>query len=433
METKLKRISEISQENPKEVFTSIGHLINEEMLKQCHKEMDKNKAAGIDGVNKDMYEESLDANLERLVKALKQKSYRPQPVKRVHIPKDNGKTRPLGIAAYEDKLVQQALKKILEAVFEPKFHDCMFGFRPNRSCHDALKKLNNMIERNKTSYILDADIKGFFDNLDHEWLIKFVEVCIKDLNIIRLIKRFLKAGITEEGEYKETETGTAQGSGCSPILANIYMHYVLVLWFYKLVKPQFKGYCEIVVYADDFVCCFQYKHEAEQFYDLLKERFGKFGLELEESKSRLIEFGRYAEINRKRRGECKPETFDFLGFTHYCSRSRKGYFRVKRKTSKKKFRAKLKLFTEWVKQNRTLRKKELMEKLNIKLAGYYRYYGITDNFKAMDKFWRKIIRAVFIWLNRRSQRKSYTWERFYDMLKHYPIVRPKIYVSVYEI
>lgn len=433
METKLKRISEISQENPKEVFTSIGHLINEELLKQCHKEMDKNKAAGIDGVNKDMYEENLDANLEKLVKALKQKSYRPQPVKRVHIPKDNGKTRPLGIAAYEDKLVQQALKKILEAVFEPKFYDCMFGFRPGRNCHDALKKLNTMIERDKTCYILDADIKGFFDNLDHEWLIKFVEVCIKDPNIIRLIKKFLKAGIIDKGAYKETETGTAQGSGCSPILANIYMHYVLVLWFYKIVKPQFKGYCEIVVYADDFVCCFQYKHEVEQFYALLKERFGKFRLELEDSKSRLIEFGRFAEANRKRRGKGKPETFDFLGFTHYCSKSRKGYFRVKRKTSKKKFRAKLKLFIDWVKQNRTLRKKELIEKLNIKLSGYYRYYGITDNFTAMDKFWRKIVRAVFIWLNRRSQRKSYTWERFYDMLKHYPIVRPKIYVNMYEI
>ena len=243
----------------------------------------------------------------------------------------------------------------------------------------------------------------------------------------------MKAGITENGEYKETDEGTEQGSGCSPILANIYMHYVLVLWFYKVVKPQFRGFCDIVVYADDFVCCFQYKNEAEQFYKMLKERFGKFGLKLEESKSRLIEFGRFAESNRKRRGEGKPETFDFLGFTHYCSKSRKGYFRVKRKTSKKKFRAKLKLFTEWVKENRTLRKKDLIEKLNVKLAGYYRYYGITDNFKAMDRFRRKVERAVYIWLNRRSQRKSYTWKRFYDMLQNYPIMRPKIYVSIYEI
>ena len=433
METKLKRISEISQKNPKEVFTSIGHLINKEMLEICHKEMDKNKAAGIDGVRKGMYEENLDENLERLVKALKNKSYKPQPVKRVHIPKDNGKTRPLGIAAYEDKLVQQALKKVLEAVFEPRFGDCMYGFRPGRSCHGALKRLNTIIERGRTSYILDADIEGFFNHIDHEWIIRFVEVRVKDPNIIRLIKKLLKAGITEDGKFKETDEGTAQGSGCSPILANIYMHYVLVLWFYKMVKPQFRGFCDIVIYADDFVCCFQYKKEAEQFYEMLVERFGKFGLKLEESKSRLIEFGRFAVANRKRRGEGKPETFDFLGFTHYCSESRKGYFRVKRKTSKKKFRAKLKLFTEWVKVNRTLRKKDLIGKLNIKLLGYYRYYGITDNFKAMDRFRRKVERVLYVWLNRRSQKKSYAWKRFYDMLKYYPIMRPKIYVSIYEI
>ena len=433
METKLKRISEISQENPKEVFTSIGHLINKEMLENCHSEMEKNKAVGIDGVSKDLYNVNLDNNLERLVDRLKNKSYRPQPVKRVHIPKDNGKTRPLGIAVYEDKLVQQALKKILEAVFEPRFQDCMFGFRPGKSCHDALKRLNEIIQKGSTSYILDADIEGFFNHIDHDLMIKCLEVRVKDPNIIRLIRKLLKAGITENGEYKKTEVGAEQGSGCSPILANIYMHYVLVLWFYKIVKPQFKGYCEIVVYADDFVCCFQYKKEAEQFYEMIKERFGRYGLKLEESKSRLIEFGRFAETNRMRRGEGKPETFDFLGFTHYCSKSRKGFFRVKRKTSKKKFRAKLKLFTEWVKQNRHLKKKELIEKLNIKLAGHYRYYGITDNFKAMDRLWRKVVRAIFIWLNRRSQRRSYTWESFCDMLKDYPIRRPKIYVNIYEI
>lgn len=403
------------------------------MLRNCHDEMDKDKAAGIDGATKEIYDENLDKNLEELVKALKNKSYRPKPVKRVLIPKENGKTRPLGIATYEDKIVQQSVKKLLEAVFEPWFRDCMFGFRPGKSCHDALKRLNSIIQYGYTSYVLDADIEGFFNHIDHEWLIKFVEVRVKDPNIIRLIKKMLKAGITEDGEYKDTDEGTAQGSGCSPILANIYMHYVLVLWFYKVVKPQFKGYCEIVVYADDFVCCFQYKNEAEQFYRMLRERFGKFGLKLEETKSRLIEFGRFAESNRKRRNEGKPETFDFLGFTHYCSKGRKGQFRVKRKTSKKKFKAKLKLFIEWIKQNRTLKKKDLIEKLNVKLAGYFRYYGVTDNSRAMNGFKRKIERALFIWLNRRSQIKSYTWKRFYEMLKHYPLVRPKIYVNIYEI
>lgn len=253
------------------------------------------------------------------------------------------------VPVYEDKLVQQALKKVLEAVFEPRFRDCMFGFRPGRSCHDALRRLNSIIERGKTSYVLDANIEGFFNHIDHEWLIKFVEIRVKDPNIIRLIRKLLKAGIIENGEYRDTDEGSEQGSGCSPILAYICtMHYVLVLWFYKVAKPQFKGYSDIVIYADDFVYCFRYKSEAEQFYKMLKERFGKFGLKLEESKSRLIKFGRFAESSRKIRGDGKPETFDFLGFTHYCSKSRKGNSRVKRKTSKKKFKAKLKLFTEWV-------------------------------------------------------------------------------------
>lgn len=432
METKLLRIAQLSAENPDMVFTSLGHLINYEMLKDCSNSMDGNKAVGIDGITKEEYERNLDENLRRLVQRLKSKSYRPKPAKRVEIPKDNGRTRPLSIYCYEDKLVQEAVKRILEAVFEPHFYDEMMGFRPNRNCHMALRKLNVMIEKNRTNYILDADIKGFFDNIDHEWAVKFIESRIKDPNIIRLVRRMLKAGIMNDFVYEDTEVGSGQGSVCSPIIANIYMHYVLIWWFKERVRPMLKGYSGIVVYADDFVCCFQYKEEAEAFYERLRHRMGYFGLKLEESKSRLLEFGRYAEINRKRRGFGKPETFTFLGFTHYCSRSAKGWFRVKRKTSKKKFAKKCREVNQLISSIRHWSLKLITRKLNQILVGYYHYYGITDNFIAIQAFKYRVDRSLFYWLNRRSQKRSYTWKTFQDMLKAYPLARPRIYVSIYE-
>ena len=263
------------------VFTSVGHLINEEMLIECHRDMDGDKAVGIDGVTKEMYGDNLEANVKALVERLKRKSYKPQPARRVEIPKDNGKTRPLNIYCYEDKLVQEALKRILEAVFEPHFYDEMMGFRPNRGCHQALRMLNGMIMY-RTEYIVDADIRSFFDHMDHEWIIKFVESRIKDPNITRLIRRLLKAGIMNGFSYEETEEGSGQGSVCSPILSCIYMHYVLLWWFKEKIQPEMKGFCGIVNYADDFVCCFQYKEEAERFYERLKHRMEHFGLSLAE-------------------------------------------------------------------------------------------------------------------------------------------------------
>ena len=432
METKLARIAQLSQENPKMVFTSIGHLINKEMLKDCHAKMDADKAVGIDGITKEEYDKHLDENLEKLVESLKQKSYKPRPARRVEIPKDNGKTRPLSIYCYEDKLVQEALRRILEAVFEPQFYDEMMGFRPNRSCHKALRKLNRMIEREKTNYVLDADIKGFFDNLDHEWIVRFVESRIKDPNITRLIRRLLKAGIMKNLCIEEIETGSGQGSICSPILANIYMHYVLVWWFKEIVAPKLSGYAGLVVYADDFVCCFQYKREAESFYERLKHRMGHFGLRLEEEKSRLIEFGRFAEQDSRKCGT-KPETFQFLGFTHYCSKSQNGRFRVKRKTSKKKFTKKCKEIHKLIGTMRHQSLKEITAKLNQILVGYYHYYGITDNSKRILAFRYRVMKSLFYWLNRRCQKRSYNWVEFLDMIDTaYPLKRAKIYVSIYE-
>ena len=350
----------------------------------------------------------------------------------MEIPKDNEKTRPLSIYCYEDKLVQEALRRILEAVFEPQFYDEMMGFRPNRSCHKALRKLNLMIEREKTSYILDADIKGFFDNLDHEWIVRFVEARIKDPNITRLIRRLLKAGIMKDLCFEENETGSGQGSICSPILANIYMHYVLVWWFKEIVAPKLSGYAGLVVDADDFVCCFQYKREAESFYERLKHRMGHFGLRLEEEKSRLIEFGRFAEQDSRKRGT-KPETFQFLGFTHYCSKSQNGRFRVKRKTSKKKFTKKCKEIHKLIGTMRHQSLKEITAKLNQILVGYYHYYGITDNSKRILAFRYRVMKSLFYWLNRRCQKRSYNWVEFLDMIDNaYPLKRAKIYVSIYE-
>ena len=434
METKLARISQMSRENPTMIFTSIGHLINKEMLRSCHEAMDGDKAKGIDGVSKAEYEEHLDENLDRLVDRLKRKAYYPQPARRVEIPKDNGKTRPLSIYCYEDKLVQEALKRILEAVFEPMFYDEMMGFRPNRNCHMALRKLNFMLEKEFTGYVLDADIKGFFDHLDHGWIIRFVESRIKDPNIIRLIRVMLKAGIMKDYVFEETEEGSGQGSVCSPILANIYMHYVLVWWFKEKVQPKARGFCGLVVYADDFVVCFQYKDEAELFYKKLGDRMEHFGLNLEKEKSRLIKFGKYAERDMKNWKNRKPDTFTFLGFTHYCSHGRNGQFRVKRKTSKKKFNKKVKEMDKEIREKlivQGLPTLEVIKWLNQVLVGYYHYSGITDNSVMLGNFKHKVEALLFKWLNRRSQKRSYRWANLYDLLNDFPLARPKIYVSIY--
>lgn len=431
MGTKLERIKRKSAENPRMIFTSLYHLINEELLEQCHKKLDGKKAAGIDRVTKREYEENLQENLGRLVYQLKRRNYKPQPSLRTYIPKANGKLRPLRIASYEDKRVQYAVKEIMEAVFEPHFMDCMYGFRPGRNCHDAIKALNKAIERGKTNYIVDADIKGFFNNLDHNWIGKMIKQRIKDPNILWLITKMQKAGIQEDGVRKKTEKGSEQGNLASPVIANIYMHYVLVLWFEKIFRKRSRGECELVIYADDFVATFRYKDDAIKFMSELKHRLAKFALELEPNKTRILEFGRFAVANLKKRGERKPETFDFLGFTHYCSTSTKGAFMVKRRTSKKKFSMKLKELNLWLKKYRDHKIKELIAIFNAKLRGHYRYYGITDNYICIADFYYKGMKMLFKWLNRRSQKKSYTWEGFNQMLRYYPVVTPKIYVSIY--
>lgn len=427
METKLARIAEKAKKQPKEVFTSLYHYLNKEMLLQCHKELSADKAAGVDQVTKEEYSKELERNVESLVNRLKKHSYKPQPVRRVYIPKDNGQEkRPLGIPAYEDKIVQLGLKKILECIYEEDFLDFSYGFRPGRSCHDALIELDRKL-MGMTNYVVDADIKGFFDNVSHEWLIKFIGVRIGDPNIKRLLVRFLKAGVMKKGVIEASDAGTPQGGIISPLLANVYLHYALDLWFEKAIKPALAGKGSIVRYADDFVCCFEREDDARKFYELLKERLAKFELEISEVKSKVIMFGRYAGRDRKAQGLGKPENFDFLGFTHYCSQTRTGKFTVKRKTSKKKYRAKVKAFTMWIKRVRNVETiHRIFEIVKLKLKGHYNFYGITFNVRMMKKYEDKITKLLYKWLNRRSQRKSFAWEDFEKYLEINPLPRPEI-------
>ncbi|EPY2276731.1 group II intron reverse transcriptase/maturase [Clostridium sporogenes] len=412
----------VKQVNKYKTVQNLMCHVNKETLYNQHKLQLNKKAVGIDNISKIEYGTNLSENLGRLVGRMKTFSYRPQPVKRVYIPKSgSGKLRPLGIPAYEDKLVQGVIAYILTKVYEPKFKDFSYGFRPKKSCHDAIKELDKIIMKNAIRYVVDADIKCFFDNVSHEWLIKFLEHDIDDKNFIRYIKRFLKSEVMEQGRYLESDKGTPQGGLISPVLANVYLHYVLDLWFEKIIRKEFRGRAFIVRYADDFVCCFIYEHEARKFFGMLKERFAKFGLKLAEDKSKIIKFGR----NTKGK-----ETFDFLGFTHINGTNRTGFYKVIHHTSKKKMKAKMAVVKEWLKKRIHEPKEEVVKKLNQKLIGHYRYYGISDNYNKLECFQRYIRKQLFRTLNRRSQRKL-TWEKYKNFLKYNPIANPKIYVSLW--
>lgn len=432
METKLERIASKSANTKRPEFTSLYHLINKGLLMQCHKEADGNKAVGIDEITKREYSENLEGNIENLVDRLKRKSYKPMPSLRVYIPKSNGKMRPLGIACYEDKIVQLALKKILEAIYEPKFLNCMHGFRANRRCHTAVKELYDRINIGKITRVVDADIKGFFDHMKHEWILKFLNYYIKDKNILRLVKKYLKAGIIDNGQLVKSDEGTAQGNIISPVLANIYMHNVLTLWFQYIIAKECKGECFLVVYADDFIAGFQYPWEAERFYEQLRSRMAKFGLELEENKSRIVESGRYLASLKAKRGEStRLGTFDFFGFTFYCGRTTKGNPWIMPKTSSKKFRQKAKEIKIWLYNNKEQKLGKLMYMLNVKLVGHYRYYGISFNSRMISNYKQQVRELLYKVLNRRSEKKSYTREGFIEMMKYYKLVNPKIYYSLF--
>ena len=389
---------------------------------RCYGEL-KDKAAGVDGETLESYGIGIEDKLAQLVKRMKEKKYTPQPVRRVQIPKGSGKRRPLGIPTVEDKIVQMGMKKILEAVFEGDFLDVSHGFRPNRSCHTALKAADEVLTSKPIGYVVEADIKGYFDNIDHKWLIECLRQRIKDPSFLRLVVRCLKSGIMEEGRYQETDKGTPQGGVLSPILSNIYLHFILDLWFERKVKKELKGNAWEIRYADDFVIFAQNKEDAEGIIAKLKERLSKFGLEISEEKTRIVEFGRRAE---------KPGTFDFLGFTHYCGRTRRGGFRVGVRTSRKKFRQKMEAMNTWLKSVRNLVElKEWWGILKVKLIGHYRYYGISGNYKSIERYYQETKYLTYKWVNRRSQKASFNYEKFWEYLKRYPLPLPRIYCKLY--
>lgn len=432
METKLTRIAEIAGRRPRVKLQTLIHAIDAEHLKVCHEELKADKATGVDEVTKQEYGAKLRENIADLLDRMKRQAYKPQPVRRVYIPKAEGqKLRPLGIPAYEDKLVQKALNNILVRIYEGEFLNSSYGYRPGRGCHEALRMVGRILETGRINYVVEADIKGFFDHVDHAWMMKFLGERIADPNVHRLILRFLKAGVMEDGRREDSEQGTPQGGVISPTLANVYLHYVLDLWFAIKVAKQCQGQAYLIRYADDFLCFFENQEEAETFLQGLPERLGKFGLEVAPEKTKLIEFGRNAAENRTRRGKGKPETFDFLGFTHYCGKSRNGRFCVKRMTSRKKFKAKVKACGDWLHKMMHCPVQDTVKALNQKLIGHYQYYGVTWNSKRISLFRYLIRRKLFTVLNRRSQKLSLTWEEFARLEKQWPLARSRIYVNLF--
>ena len=408
MATKAEGIREQSAKYPR--VENLMHNVNEETLMSEHRKQNRKKAVGVDGVSKDRYDENAEENIRELVKRMKKFQYKPLPVKRVYIPKANGKKRPLGLPSYEDKLVQGVMADILNDVYEPRFLDCSYGFRENRNAHQVVRYINQTIMCRKVNYVLEADIKGFFDNVDHDWLMKFLEHDIADKNFLRYIKRFLIGGIMEGTELKESDRGTPQGGLISPVLANVYLHYVLDLWFEKGIKPRLKGEGYYVRYADDFLIMFQYENEAGKVMQALIPRLGKFGLEVAEDKTRILPIGRFKGTK---------EDFDFLGFTFYNTKTRTGKYRVGVRTSKKKLKAKKQAVKAWLKTRLTKPVADTMKTLAAVIRGHCNYYGVNGNFHAIQNFWKYLKYATYRMLNRRDQKGKFRYKKYLRVWNYY--------------
>jgi group II intron reverse transcriptase/maturase len=405
------------------------HHFNEEALAACFDELDGSKAVGIDGVTKAQYGEKLEENLSDLVARLKRMAYRPQPIRQALIPKEGqpGATRPLGISVLEDKIVQKMMQKVLESIYEPLFLECSYGFRPGRGCHDAIKALYQHLYQNDTQVIIDVDLANFFGTIDQPLLIELLREKIGDERLIRYLIRMFKAGMLSEGELVRSDEGVVQGSICSPVLANVFAHQVIDHWFESTVKQHCRGGVALYRYADDAVICCQYEQDARRIKAALSRRLAKYGLKLNEQKTQLVRFSKQS----KKRGE-KTGAFDFLGLTFYLGRSRRGYITPKLKTSGKRLRGKLKRLGDWAKRVRNvLPLKQIWALFQAKLRGHIQYYGVSFNGKAMNAFVHQARRIMFHQLNRRSQRKSFTWEQFDRFCKAYPLPRVIIHHALY--
>lgn len=423
-QTSLQGIARKATEN-KTRFENLYQLLNEEALHEAFSQLKKKAAAGVDQVTATAYAENLEVNIATAVKQLKNKTYRAKKVRRVYIEKGNGKKRPLGIPTVSDKIIQRAVAKILEAIYEPKFSKHSYGYRPHTGAQKAVKDLTKELDFGKYGYIVEADIKGFFDAIDHQLMMEMLALHIADQPFLRLIQKWLKAGILEpDGTEKHPVTGCPQGGIISPILANIYLHYALDLWFEKKVKPQCEGMAYFCRYADDFVCAFQYKKDAERFYEVLGKRLGKFQLELSAEKTNIISFSRFRkEENTK---------FEFLGFEFRWGVSRKGTDRIKRRTARGKLRKSIAAFKDWCKENRHKRLRRLFALLISKLRGYYNYYGLIGNYTSLWQFYAQAMRILYKWLNRRSQRRSFNLTDFTLCVKRYGIPKPRIVESTQD-
>jgi RNA-directed DNA polymerase len=407
----LDRVREAAGKDRKAKFTALLHHVTVERLRAAYEAQKPKAAAGVDGVTWAQYGEGLDEKLVELHARLHRGAYRAKPTRRAYIPKADGKKRGLGIAAMEDKVVQRAVVEVMNAIYETDFLGFSYGFRPGRSQHNALDALATAVAHKKVNWVLDADIRGYFDTIDHEWLKKFIGHRVADGRIMRLIQKWLSAGVMEQGQWTESKEGTPQGATVSPLLANIYLHYVLDLWVQQWRKRQARGEVIIVRYADDFIVGFQHRDDAERFQYELARRLGRFKLELHPDKTRLIEFGRFAAQRRVEKGQPKPETFDFLGFTHMCGRRREGGFLLVRHTSQKRMRRRLREVREELHDRRHTPVHEQGRWLGDVMRGYFQYHAVHTNIRALQTFRRQVERHWLHALRRRGQRDRTDWVR----------------------
>jgi RNA-directed DNA polymerase len=426
VETELLRIARRAREHRKEKFTSLmKRLTDPAVLQASFKGLSGRKAPGIDGINKEKYREKLEESIKDLSERIKRMAYKPKPLRRTYIPKLSGGMRPIGIPAFEDRIVQDRMSQVLTAIWEAEFRECSYGFRPKRSAHDALKAVHTAFMRERMQYLVEADIKGFFNHVNHEKLMQCIELRIADPRFLRLVRRFLKSGVIEDGAFKETEEGTPQGGLVSPILSNIYLHYALDLWFEKRFVKSCRGRAKLIRYADDFVACFSRQEDAERFYRELPLRLLEFSLELEPTKTKMLAFGS-GQLNNRKAG-----TFSFLGFVHHVTRSRKGTFKIGRKTDKAKMRAKLKTVNLKLRELRVTGIKAMVAYVRRHLDGHFQYYGVSENSQSISTYLYLVRRAFFKWMNRRSQRRSCNWETFGPWWNSLLLPPPRIIHSFY--